>query len=110
MEAKDEAICPKSGSINTGVFDVGNPFLVFIRPSIRRYILAVKAIMCCPEQYLNCFEVSTLPDKTSGLIPPSMKHFESLALGMWHYLMADGRGREAVGILRHRTNQRCSLM
>ena len=28
MEAKDEAICPKSGSIDTGVFDVGNHFLV----------------------------------------------------------------------------------
>ena len=84
MEAKDEAICPKSGSIDTGVFDVGNPFLVFFRPSIRRSILAVKAIMCCPEQYLSCFEVSTLPQNTA-LIPPSMKHFESLALGMWHY-------------------------
>jgi hypothetical protein len=109
MEAKDEAICPKSGSIDTGVFDVGNHFLVFIRPRIRRSILAVKAIMmCCPEQYLSCFEVSTLPDKTSGKFYP--QYFESLALGMWHYLMADGRGREAVGILRHITNQRCSII
>ena len=44
MEAQDQAIHPRHGRIDTGVFDYGNVFLVFIRPNIRRSILAVEAI------------------------------------------------------------------